>query len=185
MSVKTLHPAITTIRRAEWQLMRDCMDGEGAVKARRSEYLPMPSGFGTQDDGGLAMYDAYQARAQFPEFLAPSVGAMIGIVHGQEWQVAMPDAMQYLYENADGDGLPLEAFSRRITRELLIIGSYAVLTDAPRDGGDPYLAGYRRDKVLNWDKDWWVLDESDMKRNGFVWEQIERYLVLGIGEFGG
>lgn len=180
MSVKTLHPAMTTVRRAEWQLMRDAMDGEGEIKARGEEYLPMPSGFASQDDGGVAFYNAYRKRAQFPEFLAPSVGAMIGIIHGQEWQVEMPDAMEYLWENADGDGLPLEAFSRRITRELLVIGSYAVLTDAPRDGGDPYLAGYRRDRVINWDKDWWVLDETTMKRNGFAWEQLERYLLLSV-----
>jgi hypothetical protein len=109
---------------------------------------------------------------------------MIGILHGQEWAIEMPDAMEYLWENADGNSLPLEAFQRRITRELLVIGSYAVLTDAPKDGGDPYLSGYRRDKVINWDNDWWVLDESTMKRNGFVWEQIERYLVLGIGDGG-
>lgn len=182
--VKTLHPAITAIRRAEWQLMRDCMDGEGAIKARGTEYLPMPSGFAAQDDNGKAMYNAYANRAQFPEFLAPSVGAMIGIIHGQEWQVEMPDTMNYLWEDCDTNGLTLEAFMRRITRELLVIGSYAILTDAPREGGDPYLTGYRRDKLINWDSNWWVLDETAMKRDGFAWEQIERYLVLGISEGG-
>lgn len=182
--VTTLHPSVSALRRAEWALMRDCMDGEGAIKAKRSEYLPIPSGFAAQDDGGLAAYDAYQKRAQFPEFLAPSVSAMIGIIHAKEWAVEMPDAMNYLREDSDSNGLPLEAFMRRVTREMLVIGSHAVLTDAPRDGGDPYLAGYRRDKVLNWDKDWWVLDESTMKRDGFVWNQIKQYLVLGITDGG-
>lgn len=182
--VTTLHPSVSAIRRAEWQLMRDCMDGEGAVKGRRAEYLTMPSGFAAQDDGGVAAYNAYLSRAQFPEFLAPSVSAMIGIIHGKEWEVEIPPAMEYLWEDADGDGLPLEAMMRRITREMLVIGGYAVLTDAPRDGGDPYLAGYRRDKVLNWDKDWWVLDESTMKRDGFVWNQVKQYLVLGITDGG-
>lgn len=182
--VATHHPSITGIRLAEWQLMRDAMDGEGSVKARRTEYLPMPPGFASQDDDGLAMYSDYIERAQFPEFLAPSVGAMIGIIHGKEWAVEMPDAMEYLWEDVDGDGLPLEAMMRRITRELLVIGSYAVLTDAPREGGEPYLTGYRRDRVLNWDKDWWVLDESTMKRDGFVWNQVKQYLVLGITDGG-
>ena len=182
--VSSLHPAITTIRRAEWQLCRDAMDGEGAMKARNEVYLPMPSGFKGQEDGGKAMYEAYKGRAQFPELMAPSVGAMIGIIHGREINIKMPDAMMYLWEDADGDGLPLEAFHRRITREMLVIGSYAVLTDAPRDGGDPYLAGYRRDRVINWDKDWWVLDETTIKRDGFAWEQLERYLVLQFGQTG-
>jgi len=73
---------------------------------------------------------------------------------------------------------------RRITREMLVIGSYALLTDAPRDGGNPYFVGYRRDKVINWDSDWWVLDESTIRRDGFAWEQLQQYLVLGIGEGG-
>jgi len=183
MSVKTLHPAVTTIRRAEWELMRDCMDGEGQMKSRGTHYLPMPSGFAAQDSGA-EMYEAYKSRAQFPEFLAPSIGAMIGIIHGQEWQIEMPPAMEYLWEDADSQGLPLEAFARRITRELLVIGSYGVLTDAPKDKGNPYFAGYRRDKLINWDQDWWVLDETTMTRKGFVWEQLERYMVLSIEEGG-
>jgi hypothetical protein len=183
--ISTLHPAVTTIRRAEWQLCRDAMDGEGAVKARRSEYLIEPTGYATLElDARKAAYESYLNRAIFPNWLSSSVGAMIGIIHGREIPIEMPDAMTYLWEDADGQRLPLEAFHRRITRELLIIGSYGVLTDAPRDGGDPFLAGYRRDKIINWDSDWWVLDESTMRRDGFVWNQIKQYLVLGIMEGG-
>lgn len=183
--VSTLHPAITTIRRAEWQLCRDAVEGEGQIKARGDHYLIEPTGYKTLEaDSRRAAYKSYIDRAIFPTWMSASVSAMIGIIHGREINITMPDAMAYLWENADGDSLPLEAFHRRITREMLIIGSYGVLTDAPRDGGDPYLVGYRRDKIINWDKDWWVLDESTMRRDGFAWEQLERYLVLGIGEFG-
>ena len=120
--IATLHPTLSTIRRAEWQLCRDALDGEGAIKARAYEYLPAPSGFASQEDGGLKMYEAYRARATFPELLAPSVSAMIGIIHGKEIKIDLPDSMEYLYEDSDGNNLPLEAFHRRITRELLIIG---------------------------------------------------------------
>ena len=182
-SVKNYHPAMTVHRRAEWQLMRDCMDGESAVKSRGTLYLPMPSGFKSQPDSGVAMYDAYKTRADVPALLAPSIGAMIGIIHGREIPIEMPDAMNYLWEDADGNGLPLEAFHRRITRELLVIGGYAVLADAPQDGGDPYLVGYARDLVMNWDSDWWVLDETSMARKGFIWEQMERYRMLTLDGF--
>jgi hypothetical protein len=78
--------------------------------------------------------------------------------------------------------LPLEAFHRRITRELLVIGGYGVLTDTPREGPDtnPYLVGVRRDSLINWDSEFYVIDESRMIRNGFVWEQLEQYRVLGM-----
>jgi hypothetical protein len=180
MEYKTLHPALTVERRFEWQLMRDAMDGETRVKARGTEYLPMPGGFAAQNDGGKGMYEAYKRRARFPEILAPSVSAMIGIIHGREIQIEMPDGMSFLWENADGNGLPLEALHRRITRELLVIGGYAILADAPEGGGDPYLCGYTRDAVINWDTDWYVLDETGIRRDGFVWKQLERYRALGL-----
>ena len=177
MSVNTFHPLLTAERRAEWRLMRDCMDGEGAIKKQRSLYLPVPSGF-PEENGVNPMYEAYIGRAQFPELLAPSVSAMIGIIHGQEPQIKIPAQLEYLYENADGDGLPLEAFHRRITRELLVIGGYSVLTDAPEATGDPYLVGHCRDKLINWDTNWYVLDECSMQREGFIWNQLDKYRVL-------
>lgn len=179
-TVKTYHPTITADVLAEWQLIRDCMDGESAVKRGGESHLPMPSGFRSQSDNGDAAYRSYTQRAQFPALLAPSVGAMIGIIHGQEIAIEMPEQMAYLWEDADSMGLPLEAFHRRITRELLTIGGYAILADADEAGGDPWLAGYSRDSVINWDKDWFVLDETALVRKGFVWEQVERYRVLTI-----
>jgi hypothetical protein len=184
MSIKTLHPALTEERRAEWRLMRDAMDGESVVKARGETYLPKPDGFKNNPQTEAALYEAYKLRAQFPEILAPSVAAMIGIIHGKEINIEMPDAMAFLWEDADGNGLPLEAFHRRITRELLVIGAYGVLADAPIEGGDPFLAGYSRDALINWDRDWWVVDETTIRRKGFVWEQLERYRVFYIGNAG-
>lgn len=181
-AVKTYHPAVTLSRRAEWMLMRDCMDGETAIKQRGELYLPKPSGFASQEDGGAAFYNAYRERAQFPELLAPSVAAMIGIIHGREIRIEMPDSMMYLWEDADGKGLPLEALHRRITRELLVIGGYGILTDMPEGGGNPWLSGYARDTIINWDYNWFVLDETQMVRKGFIWEQLERYRLLTIDD---
>lgn len=182
MSVNTLHPTITAARREEWKLMRDCMDGESAVKAKGETYLPMPAGFKSQADGGDMAYSAYKARAQFPELMAPSVGAMIGIIHGQDIEINIPAQLEYLREDADGRGLPLQALHRRITRELLVIGGFAILTDMPEDGGSPWLAGYNRDTLINWDDNWFVLDETSMTRKGFIWEQIEKYRLLTVDD---
>ena len=178
MDVKTLHPQITAERQAEWQLMRDSVSGESDVKKRAEVYLPRPSGYSTSVDPLGAMYLAYKTRAQFPEILAPSVAALVGIAHGKEIKIELPSGMDYLWENADSNGLPLEAFHRRITRSLLVLGRYGVLADAPETGGDPFLVGYAGDAVINWDKDFWVLDECGMVRNGFEWVREEKYRVL-------
>ena len=183
MSIKSYHPSVSALRRKEWQLMRDAMDGEEAIKARGELYLTEPGGYAALDAPvRLAAYEAYRQKASFPNWLAPSVGAMIGIIHGQEIKIEMPDSLNFLWENADGEGLPLEAFHRRITRELLVIGGYGVLTDIPREGpsDQPYLVGVRRDSLINWDTEFFVIDESRMVRRGFVWEQLEQYRVLGM-----
>lgn len=181
MDVKEYHPDITDDRKADWLLMRDTMDGARAVKSRGQTYLPMPSGFAAMPDGGKAVYEnVYRLRAIVPEILAPSVGAMIGIIHGKETQITIPDSMNWLWENADGEGMPLEAFHRRISRNLLWLGRYGVLASAPADGGDPFLAGYAGDTIINWDRGFYVLNETSYQRDGFKWSLVPRYRVLTL-----
>lgn len=182
MGVDTRHPQYTAARAEDWRLMRDSMDGEGAVKARKEAYLPMPTGFRQQLDGGAKAYGDYMGRATFPEILAPTVSGMSGIAHGKEIAIDLPDGLAHLYENADGDGMPLEEFHRQITRELLVMGRHAVLADAPESGGEPYLAAYCGESLINWDKDFFVLDESGPVRDGFEWKERTRFRVLRLEE---
>ena len=196
MDVATKHPQITLEREYEWRLMRDTYAGEQDVKwsnrqfksgagatavSRGQAYLPVPSGFKSLPTNMAdAMYDAYKLRANFPEVVAPSISAMIGIIHAKEAQIEMPQGMMYLWENADGRGMALEGFHARITRNLLLMGRYGILADAPEEGGMPYLIGYSAESIINWDRDFFVLDETYLKRVGFSWERTPRYRVLQI-----
>ena len=92
--VKTKHPDLTPERLADWCLMRHTMQGQRAVKREGVRYLPMPSGFKGMADGGQDAYEkAYKLRAIVPELLAPSVAAMIGIIHAKETQITIPDGL--------------------------------------------------------------------------------------------
>jgi len=177
MTVDSRHPKYIEYER-EWRIMRDTSRGEYLVKRWATEYLPMPSGFASQGDGGEAMYLAYKKRAQFPEIVAPTVQGIIGIIHGQEWQVQLPPALEYLHEDATPEHINLESFMRRVTTEALLMGRYGVLTDV-RDNL-PYLAGYKAETIINWDeeRDLFVLDESDLRRDGFTWDNEEKYRAL-------
>lgn len=183
-AVDTKHPAYLE-RADEWALMRDTAGGEKEVKAAATAYLPKPSGFSTQADGGRALYEAYQNRAQFPEIVLPTIHGMVGVIHRTEAQIEMPSAMEPLWEKATKDGLPLEALHRRITAELLTTGRYALLADAASKGSDlPWLAGYTAEALINWsdDRSMFVLDESGLRREGFRWEQEQRFRVLEMKE---
>ena len=180
MAVNSLHPQITRQVLDDWRLCYDAYQGEGDIKQRGATYLPMPSGYTTHGDDGIAAYAAYKMRAQFPEVMATSVGAMVGIIHGEEIAVEMPSNMEYLFEDVDGEGITLNDFHKNITRNLLVSGRYGVLADAPQGGGNPFLAGYRGDTIINWDVGFFVLNESEAVRDGFVWAQEEKYRVLQI-----
>lgn len=167
----------------DWDRVRDVDRGEKRIKEEGVKYLPMPSGFTTQADGGAAMYEAYKTRAEFLTVLGPMVRGMVGLIHRKEPQIIMPDSMIDLWEKATPDGLPLESFHRRITEELLKPGRYAILVDIPREGADlPYMAGYRSESVINWSdtQDFFVLDETTLKRDRFEWNQDIRYRELVI-----
>lgn len=183
MSVESRHPSITAERSAEWQLTRDAVDGESQIKARGETYLSKPSGFKSLPDQGRAAYAAYKMRGQFPEILAPSIASMIGIIHSKEVDIQMPDALKnVIWERATNSAHPmtLEAFHRRITRNLLTIGRFATLADAPPSGGDPFLVGYDGDALINWDENFFVVDECSWSRVGFDWVWRKQYRTFEL-----
>lgn len=178
MSVELRHPEYTQARADEWALCRDAYDGESAIKNRGTIHLPMPSGFRAQDDGGQGMFAAYMGRAQFPDIFAPTVGAMVGIIHDGEIAIELPPALEYLREDADGGRMTLTDMHRRVTRNLLITGRQGVLADAPVGGGEPRLALYAARSIINWDRDFYVLDETHSARDGFSWREVRQHRVI-------
>lgn len=149
-------------RCAEWRLMRDAERGQTAVLDCGIRYLPMPQGFKAQSDQGVQMYHDYSHRAQFPEWVEPTITGMVGLVHHNQPKIEMPTQMEFVLERATKDGMPLEVFARAMTREILRVGRYAVLTDAAPEGGEPYLTPYCTEKLINWrpDRTLFVLDET-------------------------
>lgn len=180
-SVDTRHPLYTD-RYDEWSQMRHCQRGSVAIKRETTKYLPMPSGFAEQPDAGTAMYTAYRARGRFPDITNPTVRGMVGIIHRKDAAIEMPKQMEPLLEQSTKEGLPLEAFHRRITAELLLLGRFGILTDAAVDGSVPYLAGYVAETILNWsdDSDFFVLDESTRVRESYTWREHKQYRVLEL-----
>ena len=181
MPVSAHHPDYDEFR-LEWQLCRDAARGEQAIKDRATIYLPMPSGFKTMRDNGVAAYDAYRMRAQFPAAMAMTIAGMVGVIHRTEAQIEMPDAVLPIWENATPDGLTLEVLHRRITAELLTTGRYGLLVDVPAGGEFPRIATYIAEAIINWDEDGSliVLDETDYVRTNFEWSEQPAWRVLRL-----
>lgn len=149
----------------------------------------MPAGFRGQDDNGAAMYAAYVTRAQFPEIVDPTLAGMLGVVHERESQVDLPSSLEYLWEDANGEGLPLEALHQKITEEILTCGRVALLSDPPsmaEGGGDPRIKLYTSEALINWSpkRDFYVLSEGALVREGFAWEERDSWRVLRLSSIG-
>jgi hypothetical protein len=195
MAVDSRHPDYAD-HVAEWTMMRDFERGPQRVVERGEQYLSKPPGFSIQTDGGRAMYAAYQSRARVPHILAPTLGGMVGLIHRKDWQIdGLEDGkpLAGMWDRATKDGLTLEAFARRVTTELLLMGRYAAFPDLPtaeEGGGDvPWLAGYAAEALINWDevrRALFVLDESryELDSDGFSWTMRRRYRVMRLDEQG-
>lgn len=190
MSVKSHHPDYDP-RITDWQMLRDVAAGETQVKLRGTLYLPMPSGFAGQSDGGTAFYNAYALRAQFPDIFSPTLSGLVGVIHRTEAQIEGLEEnkpLSALWEKATKDGLPLDTFHRQITAQILQMGRYAILTDVASDGDAsalPYLVGYDTEHLINWspERDLFVLDETQKELiapDGFEWADKEKYRVLRL-----
>src|SRR5690606_2397497 len=97
----------------------------------------------------------------------------VGVIHSAEekLKIEVPKPLEYLWEGADADRvLPLEGFHQQITEALVSYGRVGVQVTASESGGEPYLALWGALSIVNWDRDFVVLDSSRYVRNGFQWD---------------
>lgn len=131
-----------------WVRMRDAIAGEDAIKDRNTDYLPMPPGLG--DGIQSKEYYNYKSRARYPEQVAPAVEGMVGLMSRKMKDPELPEGLKYLEEEATPDGLPLRDLQSRVWHEVCTVGRYILFVDVPEDGGNPYIATYTAENVINW-----------------------------------
>ena len=197
MSIDSTNPAYAEFLE-DWVQMRDTYGGERIVKRSGTKYLPATQGmiadgmtYATQP--GYQAYDAYRARARFPDVTKDAVEALIGIMHRKPPQIELPERMEFLRENATVQNESLVMLLRRINEEQLVSGRLGLLGDVADTGArrdEPYISIYQAESVINWDEgrsdgieiqnlNLVVLDETEDERvSGFEWERQQKYRVL-------
>ena len=203
MAIKSTHPQYDK-KKEDWQLCRDSFDGDTVVKDKGHEYLPPTPGqivdgfFGGNADARAA-YEAYKARAVFPDFFTMGVETLIGILNSKEAQIELPPELEYLRTEATLTGEGLGAVLRKVHEQQLITGRVGLLADLPvnPDQTNPkqYISLWNAETILNWDDGSFndgfnvlnlvVLDESGYERmDGYEWREVKKYRVLTLGEVG-
>lgn len=175
----------------EWEQARDAFAGETCIKAAGPKYLKptynmVQNGCGKQlDSAGQIAYDAYKMRAEFPEYLKEAVQYFRGLLWKKDMSILLPERLGYMLDQADNTDRTLLDTAKLINKGQLICGRVGVLLDI-NDAGEFYLATYDAEKIINWGKDFFALDESDyVVQNdlSYKWVTKTRYLRLIDGTF--
>jgi hypothetical protein len=113
-----------------WQLVKDCVAGSRAVKDKGILYLPMPDPTNKSEEN-LADYEALKLRALFLNITGRTRQGLIGAVFRKTAEVDLPSVVEYLIENASGDGTSLEQLSKEAVGEDLDTGRGGFFVDYP------------------------------------------------------
>ncbi len=192
-----------TYREPDWVVMEDTFEGERRIKQKGTTYLPATGGqialgMGADANGnkeGQQLYDAYKLRAEFPTLVQDTANALVGILNREPPVIELPEALEDLRANATDQGEPLEALLRRIQLHQLVYGRHGLGLDVDEARDLPYLIDYRARRIINWDDEapegtaerrltLAVIDERRQRRDGFRWEEVERYRALQLNEGG-
>ncbi|MEE4290648.1 MAG: DUF4055 domain-containing protein, partial [Cycloclasticus sp.] len=142
---------------AKWQLVRDCVAGADTVRNQGETYLPHPDK--TAEDAAQRYLD-YNSRAQYVNVLARTRNAMVGMAFRKPPVMELPAQLEYLIENASGDGLSLEQLAKNTVGDLLETGRYGLLADYPiaEEGQSAAqtqsitasIKAYKPESIINW-----------------------------------
>ncbi|OBU85483.1 DUF4055 domain-containing protein [Chromobacterium subtsugae] len=136
----------------KWQRCRDAYDGEDAVKAAGTKYLPKLGGQTGEE------YEAYKLRALYYEAMGRSVDGFVGAIARKPTVIELPDGLAAVGQDATADGVNLQEFIKSVCSENLLAGRLGILVD--HDGARAYLRIYRAENIINWGANWLVLTES-------------------------
>lgn len=186
-------------RMRQWRLVRDCVEGAVAVKARGTEYLPKLKGQ-TEE-----RYQAYVRRASFVNYTAQTLSGIHGMVFRRLPEVTAPDEMADIIADADMRGTSLAQFLSTccadfmqtcfggIMADIPPLPAGATVADAESMGARPYLTWYPAESVINWRTDAFgkrlsmVVLKEDYETAGadeFVTQTASRYRVLDLDNEG-
>lgn len=114
----------------EWQLVRDCLDGQRAIKARPLTYVPMPNPDDMSTENQLR-YRSYVTRGVFMNFTQRTLQGMVGAVFGKDAVATLPPELMPLYSNIDGSAVTLDQQAKQVLSDTLSIGRCGLLADYP------------------------------------------------------
>ena len=137
MSVSTEHPDYKLYKNV-WAKTRDAVKGSVAIKDKKHAYLPVPDNKSLDDARGIetVRYKQYLKRAVFTNFTGRTKNALVGAAFRKNPMYELPEAVDYLNQDATGDGLSLVQLAKDELSNLMETGRSLLLVDYPQADDD-------------------------------------------------
>ena len=154
----------------DWVLCDDCFSGEREIKRRGEVYLPRTEGQMADTMYGSKRYEAYKYRANYFNYFAPTIHAILGILHREPPQrIELPPRLFSMKNGFSANGDSLEEMLHLVNFHQLVYGRCGMLLDSPfwddSSNAVPVCALYPAHRILDWEQSgnvlsFVLLDES-------------------------
>mgnify|MGYP006280138605 FL=1 len=166
MPVDTQHPDYQKYL-PMWERTRDAVAGSVAVKEKKHEYLPVPDNNSGDERKGTETirYRQYIKRAVFTNFTGRTKNALVGAAFRKDPIAELPEQLEYLRNDATGDGLSITQMAKDELSDLLETGRCGLLVDYPQADDDltaeevammdlrAAIVPYKAEMITNWKTD--------------------------------
>lgn len=186
MSVETKHREYSSAL-SLWKKCRDVAQGEEAVKAAGTLYLPKLSGAKPLE------YQGYKDRAMWFDGTARTIQGFTGMAMTTEPEPKLIDAVIPHKGDVTLAGEPFHSIAANAIDEVLTVGRYGILLDYSDRRKRPYWVPFAAEDICNWDVTvragdatltFLVLREVEERRDRFTVTQLNRYRVFELIEVG-
>ncbi|MCP3683852.1 MAG: DUF4055 domain-containing protein [bacterium] len=160
-SVNTEHKGYIKFKKS-WLRVRDCMDGEDVIKAKKTDYLPQPAGMTGEY---ASAYLSYIERAHFPLITSYALQGALGIIITKMPEFNVPKELEYILKKATKDGRSLLQLFLDMIIEIFQTGRAPILVDIVGNKNEFRFVQYTAEEFINW-------------KTSLV--EDERNLILGV-----
>jgi hypothetical protein len=145
-----------------YEMIEDCLEGEYAVKEKKTTYLPKPNPTDTSA-ANQSRYEDYIKRAIFYNVTARTSDALVGQIFLRPPEIELPELLGPIEENANGEGLDIIQLTKEACNYVLPYGRGGMLTDYPTTEGmvsrgdimegrvRPTIRFYKPQDIINWE----------------------------------
>lgn len=133
-----------------WDLVRSIVDN-------RAEHL-----IRVVDPTDIQRSEEYRKNAVLTNFTGLTKTGLTGLVFRKEPIYSVPSEIEYIIEDATGEGISLEQFNQRVVGDLLETGRFGFLVDYPKAPENmsleeeqsyayaAHIKGYSAESIINW-----------------------------------